>query len=97
MIVTLKERHTYRCNHSQADGIVWRVNGRVLIHPPNIATISESLPDGGVIYLLTIGGFTDHNGTTIHCEAIRDDETVIAKSPIAVFYIQGLLHLQARE
>lgn len=89
MVVTLEERHTYRCLHPLADGITWRVNGRVLIFPPNIDTSSETLPDGGRVYTLIIGGLIDHNETTIQCEAVRQDATVVAQSPEVIFQIQG--------
>ena len=89
LIVTLMERYTYNCSLSEADGVRWRVNGRLFIRPPNIVTGSKSLPGGEILYMLTVGGFTEHNGTTIQCEAIREDGAVIAQSSIVTFYSQG--------
>ena len=88
LIVTLMERHTYTCSHSEA-AVLWRVNGRLFNRPPNIVTTSQSLPGGEILYMLTVGGFSEHNGTTIQCEAIRDDGAVIEQSPIVTFYSQG--------
>ena len=96
MIVTMEERHVYMCNHSQADRIFWRVNDGVLgseVDPPNVATEPISLPGGGRVYTLTIGGLPEHNETSIQCSAAFDDESIPEQvTPKVTFLIQGQLY-----
>ena len=94
MIVTMKQRHTYTCNHSQADRIFWRVNGGVLGIEnffPNVTEGIISLPGGDKVYTLTIGGLSEHNETTIECSAVFDDGSLPELTPSVTFLIQGQL------
>ena len=93
MIVTLKDRHVYMCNHSETERITWRVNGSLLnvdIFSPGIDPTIIAFPDGGRVYTLTIGGRAEHNGTTIQCLAqLEGGSTMMSKS--VIFLIQGIL------
>ena len=94
----MKQRHTYMCNHSQTDRILWRVNGGVLgveIFLLNVATDIISLPGGGRVYTLTIGGLLEHNETNIQCIAAVDDGSTLEMTPPVTFLIQGQLYLQS--
>ena len=62
------------------------------IFPNNIASNSISLPEGGRIHKLTIGGHSEHNGTTIQCSAVFVDGSIPEVTHVVVFYIQGQLH-----
>lgn len=89
LIVTLKERHTYYCHHSQTDEITWQLNGSRIVNfrdiPTGVSPDSRISPDGGTIYTLTIGGLSKHNGTTIQCVA----GTPPVVTPAVTFLIQG--------
>ena len=90
-IVTLEERYTYMCNHTQPDRIFWLINDSQLnvdIFPLNVATVINPLPDGGRVYTLTIGGRPEHNATTIQCVANSSDGSLEA-APNVTFLIQG--------
>ena len=96
MIVTMEEQHVYICNHSATDRISWRVNGSVLNHeifPKNITSDSISLPEGGRIHKLTIGGHSEHNGTTIQCSAVFVNGSIPEVIHMVAFYTQGQLHV----
>ena len=89
----MEERHVYMCNHSATDKISWRVNGRVLgidISPLNVTSDIISLPGGGRVSTLTIGGLPEHNETTIRCAAIFDNRSIPVVSPNVNLLIQGL-------
>ena len=92
MIVTMEKRHVYMCNHSQTNSISWRVNSSSLnvdIFPPNAATETISLPGGGRVYTLTIGGLPEHNETTIQCLATFSNGSSPDVTPPVTFLIQG--------
>ena len=94
MIVTMKQRHTYTCNHLQAERILWRVNGGVLgveNFSPNVTEGIISLPGGGRVNTLTIGGLSEHNETIIECSAVFDDGSLHELTPSVKFLIQGQL------
>ena len=91
--VTLDEMYVYSCNHSETESISWIINNtrlneispQPLLISPNIIP----LPDGGRVSTLTIGGLREHNGTTIQCLAISQDQSSTAVTPPATFLIQG--------
>ena len=89
MVVTVGGQHIYKCGHSTADRIAWRVNDRVLgveiLTIPGIDTISH--PDDSVT-TLRIRAITQNNETTIQCTAAFVDGS-LQRSPIATFLIQG--------
>ena len=90
-IVTMEERHTYMCSHSQTDRVSWRVNGSVFgveIFPLNVATDIISFPEGRM-YTLTIGGLLEHNETNIECAAALDDGSGLDVTPTVTFLMQG--------
>ena len=94
MVVTLDEQHTYKCSHSTADGITWRVNDRVLgveifTTPGIVYTDTRSHPDD-TVYTLTIIALPQNNETTIQCTAAFD-EGAPQDTPIVTFLIQGKL------
>lgn len=94
LIVTLRERHTYYCNHSQTNGIFWQLNGSKLLSfsdlfPfPGVSISTENFPDGGVVSALTIGGRPEHNNTAVGCIAELDDTSRLV-TPGVMFIIQG--------
>ena len=84
------------CIRDRTDIVSWRVNGRVLgveIFPINVTFASISLPGGGTVYTLTIGGLIEHNETTIQCSAVFDEESLREVTPPVTFLIQGQLYL----
>ena len=89
MVVTVGEQHIYKCSHSTADRITWRVNDRVLgveiLTIPGIDTISH--PDDSVI-TLKIRALSRNNETTIQCTAAFVDGSS-QRSPIVTFLIEG--------
>lgn len=91
--MTLNERHTYRCNHTQTNRISWWVNGSQLnaeIFPLNIRTAIVPVSNGSRVYTLTIGGLPEHNDTTIQCRTNDDDDGLIHEATSTVkFLIQG--------
>ena len=91
LIVTMEERHVYLCNHSETINVFWRVNGsrlRIDIFSVGIDDGIDSLPGGGRVYTLEIGGRLDHNATTIQCSARLSDGSEVM-SPSVLFLIQG--------
>ena len=81
------------CNHSETINIFWRVNGsrlRIDIFPLGIDDGIDSLPGGGRVYTLTIGGRLKHNATTIQCSARFSDGSEVT-TPSVSFFIQGTL------
>ena len=92
VIVTLGERHEYMCNVSTNNGVFWRVNGSRLnvdIFPFDIVPTNNELADGGRVFVLTIGGRPEHNGTVIQCST--DLEGSVLTTPSVSFFIQGQL------
>ena len=91
MVVTMEERHTYMCNHSQTNRISWRVKDGVLGIETflNVTTDIISVSGGGRVYILTIGGLPEHNETTIQCTAAVSDGSRPDMTPSAIFLIQG--------
>ena len=90
--MTSTERHVYTCNHSETNNIIWRVNGSILnveIFLLEIAVSTISLPDGGRVYTLEIGGHPEHNETTIQCSAILGRGSIIETTPAVSFFMQG--------
>ena len=91
LIVTLEERATYMCNHSETNSIFWRVNGSIVsveIFPLEIDTGTHALPDGGRVSTLTIGGCIEHNATTIQCSARLSDGSEVM-TPSVLILMQG--------
>ena len=60
------------------------------IFPLNVITDDYSLPGGGTVSTLTIGGLPEHNETTVRCAAIYDNRSIPVVSPNVTFLIQGL-------
>ena len=80
----------FRCRHSTADIIRWRVNETLLGNnrPTDITSESDSL-----VYTLTIEARLDYNGTTIVCVARFDDGSPDETSqPPAVLRVQGEIY-----
>ena len=82
----------FRCRHSTADVIRWRVNGTLVSFsssPPGI-TYDFITEGGNPVDILTIVGRLDYNGTTIVCVARFDDGSSDKTSqPPAVLRVQG--------
>ena len=92
MVVTPGEQHIYKCSHSTADRITWRVNDRILgveiLTIPGIEhTDTISHPDDS-IFTLQVRALSRNNETTIQCTAAFVDRPP-QPSPIATFLIQG--------
>ena len=81
----------FRCQHSTADGIVWRVNERPLREFPNITVGSISL-----VHTLTVPARTEYNGTEVVCVAVFLDESLPNEEtlPAILTIIAGLIILQ---
>ena len=102
MVVTLDKEHTYKCSHSSAERISWRVNDTVLgadiFTIPGIEyTDTVSHPDDGV-YTLRIRALPQNNETTIQCTAFFTDQSrSLQTSPVVTFLIQGrfIVHCHA--
>ena len=80
----------FRCRHSTADNIRWRVNGTLISgrNPP--PDITPGVEDGTPVDTLTIVARLDYNGTTIVCVAQFDDGSSDETSqPPAVLRVQG--------
>ena len=94
MVVTVGGQHIYKCSHSTANRISWRVNDRVLgveiLTIPGIEymyTDTSSHPDDSVI-TLRIRALAQNNETTIQCTAAFITGP-LQRSPIVTFRIQG--------
>ena len=82
LIVTLRERHTYYCQHSQTNRISWFLNGSKILS-------FLDLPQGISIGrdTLIIEGYPELNATTIQCVANLNGTSI--ETPIVTFLIQG--------
>ena len=80
------------CNHSETINIFWRVNGSRLSVDIFLVGINDgiqSLPGGGRVYTLEIGGRLEHNATTIQCSARLSDGSEVT-TPSVLFLMQGI-------
>lgn len=93
MVVTLDGHHTYKCGHSTAKRISWRVNDQVLgadvLNIPGIEYTDTFSHPGDAIYTLRIRALPQNNETAIQCTAAFINESQI--SPVVTFLIQGRL------
>jgi hypothetical protein len=93
VIVTIKERYEYRCNHSQTSRIInWRINGSDTVirnFSQNVDTSVLSFPSGDKVSTLTIGGLLEHNETTVQCVATFDDGSNPVETQTVLFLMQG--------
>ena len=87
MTVAQGEIATFNCQHHNADTIGWRVDNSYRL-PSSAFGRTLLLPDGGVLYILTINGLSEYNMTRIECVAITNGEHEHI-SPIAYLYVQG--------
>ena len=66
----------FRCRHSTADTIRWRLDG-VLISgsnpPPDVTPSSDRDEDGNLVQILTIVASQQYNGSEVVCVARFDD------------------------
>ncbi len=95
--VTVGQERRFRCQHSTADTITWRINGTRLSdnHPQNIVTHTEMSSSNNhssvdVVHILTIQGAQIYNETTIQCEAVFFDTSPSEVSPEVVSLVQGI-------
>ena len=90
--MTLNERHAYHCQHSQAE-IFWKVNDSRVVNlvdiPLGISISIDTVPDGGRVYTLTIGGRPEHNRTTFLRVAVLNGVSTDIVTDTVMFLIQG--------
>ena len=68
------------------------MNGSILnveISPIEIISITLSVPGGGRISTLEIGGRLEHNTTTIQCSAWLSDGSTVTTASV-LFFMQGI-------
>ena len=94
MVVILDGQHTYKCSHSAAQRISWRVNDKVLgadvLAIPGITYTDTYSNPGDTIYTLRIQALPRNNETAIQCTAVFADQSP-QTSPVVTFLIQGRL------
>ena len=81
----------FRCQHSTADTIRWRINGSLVSR--------SNRPDGvgfdadGFVEILTITGRLDYNGTVVECVARFDSGSPdeVSNPPALLIVIAGKL------
>ena len=81
------ETAVFQCQHQTADIIGWRINQSNQL-PANFSGNSQSLPDGGNLYMLSTKAMTKNNNTRIQCVAIRYFVASYV-SPEAHLHVQG--------
>ena len=81
----------FRCQHSTADSIDWRINGTSLgsFHPVNISTKGVTT-NSGLFHALNIIAVPAYNETLVECVAIFFDGLAPMMTPSAVLIIQGM-------
>ena len=94
LTVTLGERYTYMCNHSETNRITWKINDQVLgVQINDIPGINYtdfiSSRGGAEVYTLTIRALPQNNETTIQCTAAFSGGSPPEETPTATFLIQG--------
>ena len=80
----VNETAEFRCQHSTADGIRWKVNGSVLssvYFPPGVQQRVENR-----LYILTIMGMPEYNGTEVVGDAFHftDGSSLEETEPVAL-------------
>ena len=80
--VTAGTEAVFRCQHSGADSLGWRVNYTSVERYP-LPGISEGLG------ILTILALPEYNGTVVECVALFFDGSLPALSPPAYLIVQG--------
>ena len=86
----------FRCQHSTAHYIGWRVNGSFVGRnsPPDITPGTTRDEDGNLVDTLTIVARLEYNGTIVVCVAQFDDGTPDETSePPAILLIQGINYM----
>ena len=91
MEVPVGSEAVFRCRHSTADIIRWRVNGILLSrNPPTGITVGIITEGSNQVDTLTIVARLDYNGTTIVCEVqFFDGSPDETSQPPAVLRVQG--------
>ena len=91
MEVPVGSEAVFRCTHSTADSIRWRIDGTFVGRsPPPDITPDVIIEGGTLVDTLTIVARLDYNGTTIVCVAQFDDGSPDETSqPPAVLRVQG--------
>ena len=91
VVVALGSEYTYYCNHSQTIRIFWKLNG-VMIDglplPTGINSAINSVPGGGQVYTLTVGGLPLYNESRFQCVASTVSGASV-ETPNSTFIIQG--------
>ena len=90
--MTIDEEVNFLCQHSTADGIGWKINETILnsISLPNITVMSSPVPDGGILYEMTIVAHQIYNMTLFTCVAtFLDSGNSAVESLPAILLLQG--------
>ena len=84
---------TFRCQHSLAVAVVWRLNRMPLntANFQNISTNSTSEFNGVTTHTLSIGTLLEYNGTTIECVATFFDGSLPQVTTPVPLLIQGMI------
>ena len=88
--VSIGETAEFRCQHTTADSIRWKVNGRLVgqNNRPTGITLDINDESGSVVNILRIMGLPQYNGTEVVGKAIFfDNSPAEDTSPAAV--LQG--------
>ena len=84
--VTAGDEAVFRCQHSDAEFIGWRVNS-MPFRQTSVPGVSQGT-DGS----LTILALPENNGTLVECVALFTDGTLPISSPPAILVVQGKNH-----
>ena len=88
-----QETATFYCQHSNSDGINWRVDGLSLnvLNSPNIHSSSSNPQiNGAKLYSLSIKTVSEFNQSNVVCVAVFFDESPSQYTPPVTLLIQGL-------
>ena len=88
--VLIGQDAAFRCQHSTADTIRWRINGSLVSR--------SNIPDGvgldadGLVEILTITGRLDYNGTEVECVARFDNGSpeLVSNPPALLIVTAGM-------
>ena len=88
-----QETATFYCQHSNSDGINWRVNGQSLsvLNSSNIRSSSNNPQSNGArLYSLSIKALSEFNRSTVVCVAIFFDGSPPEFTMPVSLLVQGL-------
>ena len=88
MSVPVGRETTFPCEHPNAVGISWVVNGTALRSQPDLHnTFRES--SSGSLRSLTVTALSKYNSTMIECVALLSNNQPTETAPTALLHVQG--------